>query len=51
MNIRMQPHSFYDYTYDGAYLWDDIYNNMDALDYLWGEAFAVFDTESFFKFD
>lgn len=49
MNIRMQAHSFYDYTYDGAYLWDDIYNNMDALDYLWGEAFAVFDTESFFK--
>ncbi len=49
MNIRMQAHSFYDYKFDGAYLWDDVYNNMDALDYLWGEAFAVYDTESFIK--
>lgn len=49
MNIRMQAHGFYDYTYDGAYLWDDLPNNMPALDFLWGEAFAVYDTEHFFK--
>ncbi|MEG0568807.1 MAG: hypothetical protein RR543_00330, partial [Erysipelotrichales bacterium] len=24
MNIRMQAHSFYDFNYDGAYLWDDV---------------------------
>ncbi|WZU02591.1 hypothetical protein MGH68_06685 [Erysipelothrix sp. D19-032] len=47
MNIAMQAHSFYDYTFDGAYLWDDVVNNMPALDHLWGEAFATFDTESF----
>lgn len=47
MNIAMQAHSFYDYNYDGAYLWDDVVNNMPALDYLWGEAFAVYDTAGF----
>lgn len=52
MNIRMQAHSFYDFTFDGAYLWKDVYNNLEALDYLWGEAFATFDTASFMnKFD
>ncbi len=49
MNIRMQAHSFYDYTYDGAYLWEGVYNNMEALDYLWGTAFAEFDTASFMR--
>ena len=49
MNIRMQAHSFYDFTYDGAYLWDDLPNNMLALDHLWGEAFAEYDTDKFFK--
>lgn len=49
MNIRMQAHSFYDFTYDGANLWKDVYNNMEALDYLWGIAFADFDTEKFIK--
>ncbi len=49
MNIRMQAHSFYDFTYDGAYLWDDLPNNMPALDHLWGEAFAEYDTDKFFK--
>lgn len=49
MNIRMQAHSFYDFTYDGAHLWKDVYNNMEALDYLWGTAFADFDTEKFIK--
>lgn len=47
MNIRMQAHSFYDFTYDGAYLWKNVYNNMGALDYLWGTAFADFDTGKF----
>lgn len=28
MNIRMQAQSFYDFTFDGAYLWDNVYNNM-----------------------
>ena len=49
MNIRMQAHSFYDFTFDGAYLWKDVPNNMPALDHLWGEAFAEYDTEKFFK--
>ncbi|WP_159649872.1 alpha/beta fold hydrolase [Erysipelothrix aquatica] len=49
MNIAMQAHSFYDYTFDGAYLWDDVVNNMAALDHLWGEAFAMFDTKSFLE--
>lgn len=49
MNIRMQAHAFYDYKFDGSYLWDNVYNNMDALDYLWGEAFATFDTKAFIK--
>lgn len=47
MNIRMQAHAFYDYKYDGAYLWDDVYNNLDALDHLWGVAFAQYDTKHF----
>lgn len=47
MNIAMQAHSFYDYNYDGAYLWDDVINNMPALDHLWDEAFAVYDTAGF----
>lgn len=49
MNIRMQAHSFYDYQFNGAYLWDGVANNMPAFDYLWGEAFAMFDTESFLR--
>ncbi|MBL1227382.1 alpha/beta fold hydrolase [Enterococcus sp. BWR-S5] len=47
VNIRMQAQSFYDYTFDGAYLWTDVYNNMAALDYLWRTAFSTFDTEQF----
>ncbi|MFD0710913.1 alpha/beta fold hydrolase [Paenibacillus sp. GCM10027626] len=46
MNIRMQAHSFYQYDFNGAYLWDDVVNNMPALDYLWGVEFAAFDTLS-----
>ncbi|MGY3766283.1 alpha/beta fold hydrolase [Vagococcus vulneris] len=49
MNIRMQAHSFYDYRFDGAYLWSGVANNMPALDYLWGKAFAMFDTENFLR--
>lgn len=49
MNIHMQAHSFYDFTFDGAYLWEGVHNNMPALDYLWGEAFAIFDTTEFLK--
>jgi proline iminopeptidase len=48
-NIRMQTYSFYDYQFNGAYLWDGVANNMPALDHLWGEAFAIFDTESFLR--
>lgn len=49
INVRMQAHSFYQYDYDGAYLWDDVINNMPALDYLWGIAFAEFDTKGFLE--
>lgn len=49
INVRMQAHSFYQYDYDGAYLWDDVINNMPALDYLWGVAFAEFDTKAFIE--
>lgn len=49
MNIRMQAHSFYDYQFNGAYLWDGVENNMPALDHLWGEAFATFDTAGFLR--
>ena len=47
INIRMQAHSFYDFTYDGAYLWDNVPNNMPAIDHLWGVEFAKFDTAEF----
>lgn len=49
MNIRMQAHSFYDYQFDGAYLWEGVANHMPALDYLWGDAFATFDTATFLR--
>lgn len=47
INIRMQAHSFYDFTYDGTYLWDNVPNNMPAIDHLWGVEFAKFDTAEF----
>lgn len=40
MCIRMGAHSFYDYTFDAAYMWDSVYTNMEVIDYLWGVAFA-----------
>lgn len=40
MCIRMGAHSFYDYTFDAAYMWDGVYTNMEVIDYLWGVAFA-----------
>ncbi|OXS74447.1 alpha/beta hydrolase [Lysinibacillus sp. KCTC 33748] len=40
MCIRMGAHSFYDYTFDAAYMWEGVYTNMDVIDYLWGVAFA-----------
>lgn len=40
MCIRMGAQSFYDYTFDAAYMWEDVYTNMPIIDYLWGEAFA-----------
>ncbi|WP_369899602.1 alpha/beta fold hydrolase [Bacillus manliponensis] len=43
MCIRMGAQSFYDYTFDAAYMWDDVYTNMEVIDYLWGEAFAEID--------
>ncbi|KZE72063.1 alpha/beta hydrolase [Paenibacillus jamilae] len=43
MCIRMGAQSFYDYTYDAAYMWNDVYTNMPIIDYLWGEAFGKMD--------
>lgn len=43
MCIRMGAQSFYDYTFEAAYMWDDVYTNMEVIDYLWGEAFAKID--------
>ncbi|MDQ0495353.1 pimeloyl-ACP methyl ester carboxylesterase [Paenibacillus brasilensis] len=40
MCIRMGAQSFYDYTFDAAYMWNDVYTNMPIIDYLWGEAFG-----------
>lgn len=40
MCIRMGAHSFYDYTFNAAYMWDGVYTNMQIIDYLWGEAFG-----------
>ncbi|KAA1188089.1 alpha/beta fold hydrolase [Paenibacillus sp. B2(2019)] len=40
MCIRMGAQSFYDYTFDAAYMWEDVYTNMPIIDYLWGEAFG-----------
>ncbi|BAU27768.1 proline iminopeptidase [Aneurinibacillus soli] len=40
MCIRMGAHSFYDYTFDAAYMWDGVYTSMPIIDYLWGEAFG-----------
>ncbi|URJ62553.1 alpha/beta fold hydrolase [Paenibacillus polymyxa] len=40
MCIRMGAQSFYDYTYDAAYMWNDVYTNMPIIDYLWGEEFG-----------
>ncbi|MCL1701542.1 alpha/beta hydrolase [Lysinibacillus sp. Bpr_S20] len=40
MCIRMGAHSFYDYTFDAAYMWDGVSTNMDVIDHLWGVAFA-----------
>jgi proline iminopeptidase len=36
----MGAQSFYDYAYDAAYTWNDVYTNMPIIDYLWGEAFG-----------
>jgi proline iminopeptidase len=40
MCIRMGAQSFYDYSYDAAYMWDEVYTNMPIIDHLWGEAFG-----------
>lgn len=40
MCIRMGAQSFYDYTFNAAYMWEDVYTNMPIIDHLWGEAFA-----------
>ncbi|MCR8982022.1 alpha/beta fold hydrolase [Brevibacillus laterosporus] len=39
MCIRMGAQSFYDYTFDAAYMWEDVYTHMPIIDHLWGEAF------------
>jgi Predicted hydrolases or acyltransferases (alpha/beta hydrolase superfamily) len=41
--IRMGAHSFYDFTTDGAPLWDGVTMTMPIIDHLWGEAFAQLD--------
>ncbi|WP_232697388.1 alpha/beta fold hydrolase [Brevibacillus daliensis] len=41
MCIRMGAQSFYDYTFDAAYMWEGVYTNMQVIDYLWGEAFGA----------
>lgn len=38
--IRMGAHSFYDYTFNAAFMWDGVYSNMPIIDHLWGEAFG-----------
>ena len=43
MCIRMGAHSFYDYTFNAAYMWDGVYTNMPIIDHLWGEAFGKLD--------
>ncbi|UNK18365.1 alpha/beta hydrolase [Paenibacillus sp. N3/727] len=40
MCIRMGAQSLYDYTFDAAYMWEDVYTNMPIIDHLWGEAFG-----------
>ncbi|MEZ2661122.1 alpha/beta fold hydrolase [Aneurinibacillus aneurinilyticus] len=40
MCIRMGAQSFYNYTFDAAYMWEGVYTNMPIIDYLWGEAFG-----------
>lgn len=40
MCIRMGAHSFYDYAYDAALMWEGVFTNMPVIDHLWGEAFA-----------
>ncbi len=40
MCIRLGAQSFYDYHFDGAYMWEGVYTNMQVIDHLWGEAFA-----------
>lgn len=41
--IRMGAHSFFDFTTDGAPLWEGVPMQMPILDHLWGEAFARLD--------
>lgn len=38
--IRMGAHSFYDYSFDSAYLWEGVNPNMPIIDRLWGEVFG-----------
>lgn len=36
----MGAQSFYDYTFDAAYMWEDVYTNMPIIDHLWREVFG-----------
>ncbi|MGZ9584336.1 alpha/beta fold hydrolase [Paenibacillus marinisediminis] len=40
MCVRMGAHSYYDYAFDAAYMWKDVYTNMPIIDHLWGVAFG-----------
>lgn len=37
MCIRMGAHSFYDYAYDAAWMWEGVFTSMPVMDHLWGK--------------
>ncbi|XDZ52035.1 alpha/beta fold hydrolase [Neisseriaceae bacterium CLB008] len=49
INRRMRTHAFYAEDYAGPDDWAGVVNHMPALDYLWGVAFAEFDTAGFLR--
>lgn len=43
MCVCAGPISWYDYTFDATPLWEGVYTNMQALDYVWGVVFRDID--------